>query len=307
MKEVLYHLGQYIKARHLYDEKQQHIVHCSNDPLGELFGVENFSIKEPRRLFAMISRNLVTADSEGCCLKEASSFSQTESSKQDQETLSIPDDSDWLDADSDQFSVEFEVDSEDSDDYSPIGDEEGLTDEDFNDEDYWKCPQYDEMNPPIPRCLPDQTEEENCPIKRKIMEESLKDGDIDDPDGKKQKLTEALDSANTKIEDEEIDKSETKETENFSQPSTSNITSDSQEEYGEDELDQAENSEESLPLSSVEPCVICQTRPKSGCIVHGRTGHLMACFTCAKKLKKRNKPCPVCRQPIQMVVMTSFS
>ncbi|MGH0139601.1 UNVERIFIED_CONTAM: hypothetical protein FKN15_014704 [Acipenser sinensis] len=62
-----------------------------------------------------------------------------------------------------------------------------------------------------------------------------------------------------------------------------------------------------LPQSSVEPCVICQSRPKNGCIVHGRTGHLMACYTCAKKLKKRNKLCPVCRQPIQMVVLTYFN
>nr|7AHY_AAA Chain AAA, E3 ubiquitin-protein ligase Mdm2 [Xenopus tropicalis]7AHY_BBB Chain BBB, E3 ubiquitin-protein ligase Mdm2 [Xenopus tropicalis]7AHZ_AAA Chain AAA, E3 ubiquitin-protein ligase Mdm2 [Xenopus tropicalis]7AHZ_DDD Chain DDD, E3 ubiquitin-protein ligase Mdm2 [Xenopus tropicalis]7AHZ_GGG Chain GGG, E3 ubiquitin-protein ligase Mdm2 [Xenopus tropicalis]7AHZ_JJJ Chain JJJ, E3 ubiquitin-protein ligase Mdm2 [Xenopus tropicalis] len=68
-----------------------------------------------------------------------------------------------------------------------------------------------------------------------------------------------------------------------------------------------ESMEPSLPLTSVEPCVICQTRPKNGCIVHGRTGHLMACYTCAKKLKKRNKPCPVCREPIQMIVLTYFS
>uniref|UniRef100_A0A4W2EHH7 RING-type domain-containing protein n=1 Tax=Bos indicus x Bos taurus TaxID=30522 RepID=A0A4W2EHH7_BOBOX len=60
-------------------------------------------------------------------------------------------------------------------------------------------------------------------------------------------------------------------------------------------------------LSSLS-CVssLCQGRPKNGCIVHGKTGHLMACFTCAKKLKKRNKPCPVCRQPIQMIVLTYF-
>ncbi|CAJ0965855.1 unnamed protein product [Ranitomeya imitator] len=86
MKEVVYHLGQYIMAKQLYDEKQQHIVHCSNDPLGELFGVQNFSVKEPRRLYAMISKNLVTADSEDCCVdtfaKEAS-FSQPEISVQD--------------------------------------------------------------------------------------------------------------------------------------------------------------------------------------------------------------------------------
>ncbi|KAI2566922.1 MDM2 proto-oncogene [Homo sapiens] len=74
----------------------------------------------------------------------------------------------------------------------------------------------------------------------------------------------------------------------------------------EETQDKEESVESSLPLNAIEPCVICQGRPKNGCIVHGKTGHLMACFTCAKKLKKRNKPCPVCRQPIQMIVLTYF-
>lgn len=425
MKEVIYHLGQYIMAKQLYDEKQQHIVHCSNDPLGELFGVQNFSVKEPRRLYAMISKNLVTADSEENFEKEASSFSHSESSvpdsaeepqekitpstsspkktnseseenssngqpseqqrkrhksdsisltfdeslswwvisglrcdrnssdstdvssNADHEARSVSDDSDWLEpeSDSDQFSVEFEVESVYSDDYNPSGDEENITDDDLNDEvyqvtiyqaeeseedsfdedteiseaDYWKCPQCDEMNPPIPRyckrCwslrkhwLPDQTERKSPPLKRKEMESSQEDEGIDVPDGKKAKLTVSQDSVVTKKEDEGIQSSESQETEDFSQPSTSgSIASCSQEEYREGQQAQDESSEQSLPLSSVEPCVICQTRPKNGCIVHGRTGHLMACFTCAKKLKKRNKPCPVCRQPIQMIVLTYFS
>uniref|UniRef100_A0A3Q3IGB9 Uncharacterized protein n=1 Tax=Monopterus albus TaxID=43700 RepID=A0A3Q3IGB9_MONAL len=62
-----------------------------------------------------------------------------------------------------------------------------------------------------------------------------------------------------------------------------------------------------LPESCLEPCVICQSRPKNGCIVHGRTGHLMSCYVCARKLKKRNKLCPVCRLPIQSVILTYLS
>lgn len=50
-----------------------------------------------------------------------------------------------------------------------------------------------------------------------------------------------------------------------------------------------------------------QSRPKNGCIVHGQTGHLMSCYVCARKLKKRNKLCPVCRMPIQMVVLIYLS
>uniref|UniRef100_A0A8C8TTK2 DM2 domain-containing protein n=1 Tax=Peromyscus maniculatus bairdii TaxID=230844 RepID=A0A8C8TTK2_PERMB len=39
MKEIIFYLGQYIMTKRLYDEKQQHIVYCSNDLLGDLFGV----------------------------------------------------------------------------------------------------------------------------------------------------------------------------------------------------------------------------------------------------------------------------
>uniref|UniRef100_A0A8C4WTE7 RING-type domain-containing protein n=1 Tax=Gopherus evgoodei TaxID=1825980 RepID=A0A8C4WTE7_9SAUR len=75
-----------------------------------------------------------------------------------------------------------------------------------------------------------------------------------------------------------------------------------------DTLTMIEDSVEcSLPPSSTEPCVICQSRPKNGCIVHGKTGHLMLCFTCARKLQKRDKPCPVCREPIQMIVLIYFN
>ncbi|KAJ8362184.1 hypothetical protein AAFF_G00390820 [Aldrovandia affinis] len=70
------------------------------------------------------------------------------------------------------------------------------------------------------------------------------------------------------------------------------------------ELERFNSLEACLPASCLEPCVICQSRPKNGCIVHGRTGHVMACYTCAKKLKNRNKLCPVCREPIQSVVLT---
>uniref|UniRef100_A0A670YPS9 RING-type domain-containing protein n=1 Tax=Pseudonaja textilis TaxID=8673 RepID=A0A670YPS9_PSETE len=95
-----------------------------------------------------------------------------------------------------------------------------------------------------------------------------------------------------------------------SEPSTSSSMLCSSQDYKESEKENMEDKEERLelgkPVSSVELCVRCQTRPKNGCIVHGRTGHLMSCFVCAKKLKKRNKPCPVCRQPIEMIILTYF-
>lgn len=73
------------------------------------------------------------------------------------------------------------------------------------------------------------------------------------------------------------------------------------------ELERSSSAEWRLPDSCLDPCLICQSRPKNGCIVHGRTGHLMSCYVCARKLKKRNKLCPVCRLPIQSVVLTYIS
>ncbi|XP_077869030.1 uncharacterized protein LOC100375637 [Saccoglossus kowalevskii] len=49
-------------------------------------------------------------------------------------------------------------------------------------------------------------------------------------------------------------------------------------------------------------CMICSSKPKTASIIHGRTGHQVCCYSCAKKLRRHGKPCPVCRRPIQMVV-----
>uniref|UniRef100_A0A6J0T6I2 E3 ubiquitin-protein ligase Mdm2 n=1 Tax=Pogona vitticeps TaxID=103695 RepID=A0A6J0T6I2_9SAUR len=426
MKEILFYIGQYIMSKHLYDERQQHIVHCENDLLGDLFGVQSFSVKEHRQLYLMIYKNLVTVGQQdsnivntsvnqsrcqlenGNTLKELvqessdatasrrRAHSETEESvsedtnderqrkrhKSDSISLTFDDSlswclasdlycgqsngssstsspsspdhnaslSDWFDDDSvsDQFSVEFEVESIHSEDYSP--NEEGLelTDEDdeiyqvtiyqaedsdmdsFDDDpeislaDYWKCSNCNEMNPPLPRhcprCwalredwLPDKTgkskesklENGTSLEPEKATPLELEEG-VDVPDCKKGKMDEGKETEDAK------ESSESQESEEYSQPSTSSsMLCSSQRDYKESEKEDTEDKEKSpessLPLSSIEPCVICQTRPKNGCIVHGRTGHLMSCFTCAKKLKKRNKPCPVCRQPIEMIVLTYFS
>ncbi|XP_069798282.1 protein Mdm4-like isoform X2 [Narcine bancroftii] len=52
------------------------------------------------------------------------------------------------------------------------------------------------------------------------------------------------------------------------------------------------------------PCLLCGVRPRSGNIIHGKTGHLVACYVCAKMLFKRKQPCPVCVQPINTVIKT---
>nr|KAF6374537.1 MDM2 proto-oncogene [Pipistrellus kuhlii] len=201
MKEVIFYLGQYIMKKRLYDEKQQHIVYCSNDLLGDLFGVPSFSVKEHRKIYTMIYRNLVIVN-------------QAEPSDSG---TSVSENRGHLEGGSDQK---------------------------------------------------DSVQE--------LQEEKPSSSDL------------------------------------VSRPSTSSrrrtiSETEDVKEYEREETQDKESVESNFPNNAIEPCVICQGRPKNGCIVHGKTGHLMACFTCAKKLKKRNKPCPVCRQPIQMIVLTYFS
>ncbi|KAJ7405685.1 E3 ubiquitin-protein ligase Mdm2 isoform X3 [Willisornis vidua] len=350
---VIFYLGQYILSKKLYDEKQQHIVHCANDLLGDLFGVTSFSIKEHRRLYSMIFRNLIAINQQDSMLgdtpeDDARSQLEEENVLKDLDVSSLSENSDWLDNSSvsDQFSVEFEVESIYSEDYSHNEEGQELTDEDdevyqltiYQDEDsdadsfdedpeisladYWKCPKCSKMNPPLPRhchrCwalredwLPDEKNEklENSKSEESFPAESEEGFDV--PDCKKTKMTEDKEPAVDENEEKTVQISESQESEDYSQPSTSsNMFCSSQENYKEPEKremhDKEESMESSLTVTITEPCVICQSRPKNGCIVHGKTGHLMSCFTCAKKLKKRNKPCPVCRQPIQMIVLTYF-
>ncbi|XP_013857541.1 protein Mdm4 isoform X2 [Austrofundulus limnaeus] len=59
LKEVMHYLGQYIMGKQLYDKQRQHIVHCQDDPLGELLEVESFSVKNPSPVYEMLKKNLV--------------------------------------------------------------------------------------------------------------------------------------------------------------------------------------------------------------------------------------------------------
>ncbi|XP_051026148.1 E3 ubiquitin-protein ligase Mdm2 [Acomys russatus] len=434
MKEIIFYLGQYIMTKRLYDERQQHMVYCSNDLLGDLFGVPSFSVKDHRKIYAMIYRNLVvgqqdtgTSVSESRCQPEGGSdlkdlvqepqeekpsssgsvsrpstssrrraVSETEdsaeelpgerqrkrhrslsfdeslalcvlrgmccerssSSSESTETPSYQDfddglsahSGDWLDQDavSDQFSVEFEVESLDSEDYSLSEEGHELSDDDdevyrvtvyqtgesdadsFEGDpeislaDNWKCTSCNAMNPPLPphcnRCwalrenwLPEDKGKDKGELSEKAKLENSAEAEeaLDVPDGRKSVVNDSKESCTEENDDKVTWASQSQESEDYSQPSTSSGNAYSPQEDVRELKERAQAKEESVEsrfsLSAIEPCVICQGRPKNGCIVHGKTGHLMSCFTCAKKLKKRNKPCPVCRQPIQMIVLTYFS
>nr|XP_045010106.1 LOW QUALITY PROTEIN: E3 ubiquitin-protein ligase Mdm2-like [Jaculus jaculus] len=437
LKTVVFYLGQFIMTKRLYDEKQQHIVYCANDLLGDLFGVPSFSVKAHRKIYTMIYKNLVVVNQQepsnsgtsmsenGCPLEGGSdlkdpvqelqeetppsselasrpstssrrrTISETEENSDDltgerqrkrhkslsfdeslalcsirelccerssgSESTEAPsnqelDDGvrehsgDWLDQDSvsDRFSVEFEVESLDSEDYiseegQELSDEDdgvsrvtvyqaGESDRDSFEEDpeisladYWKCTSRNEMNPPLPphcnRCwalreswLPDDKGKDRGEIfeKAKLKNSAQTEEGLDVPDGKKTAVNDSRETWIEENDDEVTQAFQSQESEEHSQPSaSSSVICSSQEDLKEMKKEETQDKEESMessfPFNAIEPCVICQGRPKNGCIVHGKTGHLMSCFTCAKKLKKRNKPCPVCRQRIQMIVLTYFN
>ncbi|MCI4389189.1 hypothetical protein PGIGA_G00095070 [Pangasianodon gigas] len=242
------------------------------------------------------------------------------------------------DSDSDNFSVEFEVESIDSDAYSE-NDEDSVPgedevydtiseeDEDSFDEDTEITEECDEPNPPLPdHCkscwkvypgwLP-----ETCSVSENPSNDMCNDTQTNTTCSNtnlEAKVPCAESPTPTLDPDEGVDVPDGKSSRSQStscsdsqglslcclQPSTSST----QEKTPELERTTSLNSTKScLPASCLEPCVICQSRPKNGCIVHRRTGHLMACYVCAKKLKKHNKLCPVCREPIQSVVFTYVS
>nr|XP_010345017.2 protein Mdm4-like [Saimiri boliviensis boliviensis] len=61
-----------------------------------------------------------------------------------------------------------------------------------------------------------------------------------------------------------------------------------------------ENTEDCQNL--LKPCSLCEKRPRDGNIIHGRTGHLVTCFHCARRLKKAGDLCPICKKEIQLVI-----
>lgn len=51
-----------------------------------------------------------------------------------------------------------------------------------------------------------------------------------------------------------------------------------------------------------ELCCIYMEAPRNATIVHGETGHSSCCYVCAKELKDRKAPCPICQTPIDAVI-----
>ncbi|PRD32113.1 UNVERIFIED_CONTAM: E3 ubiquitin-protein ligase Mdm2 [Trichonephila clavipes] len=53
---------------------------------------------------------------------------------------------------------------------------------------------------------------------------------------------------------------------------------------------------------SAKLCIICCSKPINSSIIHGKVGHSVSCYRCARKLQSRNDRCPICRRYIERVV-----
>ncbi|KAG5190838.1 hypothetical protein JKP88DRAFT_205186 [Tribonema minus] len=49
-------------------------------------------------------------------------------------------------------------------------------------------------------------------------------------------------------------------------------------------------------------CVVCLVQARMATLVHGAVGHIACCTECARILKARGDVCPVCREPIDLVI-----
>lgn len=49
-------------------------------------------------------------------------------------------------------------------------------------------------------------------------------------------------------------------------------------------------------------CLVCFSSQRTATFVHGETGHIACCLECARVLKGRGDPCPVCRLPVDSVI-----
>lgn len=49
-------------------------------------------------------------------------------------------------------------------------------------------------------------------------------------------------------------------------------------------------------------CIICNTNPKDSVFIHGKTGHICCCYSCADKLNR----CPYCNRHVTKITKIFF-
>ena len=72
----------------------------------------------------------------------------------------------------------------------------------------------------------------------------------------------------------------------------------------------ASPSSSSSPAESIhpaqKPCLCCMENPRDATLVHGGTGHIVCCLSCARILQAQGQSCPVCRLDIDLVIKHYF-
>ncbi|XP_063274319.1 protein Mdm4-like [Prinia subflava] len=415
LKEVMHFLGQYIMGRQLYDQRQQHLVHCGGDALGELLGLHSFSLRDPSPVYEMLKRNLspaalpgaaqplpkepragpeqpqlgqeegadpeilegdtktsAQATSEPKCdtcqdqdlienlsknkkpkldllfeewdvaglpwwflgnlrsnYKSRSNGSTDIQTNQDIDTAIVSDTTDdlWflnecpLEQGSAGLKVEVldceevtegdtkvpeDVCSDELEDSQCLSDD---TDTEAAPEDCWQCSKCRKFNSPgkryCYRCWALRKDwYRDCPK----LPHSLSLSNINSME--KQEQEEGMDVPDCRRtisappgQPKHLFLGENKP---HVDPSSSIESLDLARDGKKREFSELKKEEEMESLESIKtllnPCFLCQHRPRDGNIVHGRTAHLVACFRCARMLKKKRSPCPVCRKEIKMVI-----
>nr|XP_056700104.1 protein Mdm4 [Euleptes europaea] len=423
-KEILRYLGEYIMLKQLYDKQQQHIVYCGGDQLGDLLGLESFSVKDPSPIYDMLKRNVTSAtvtdaaqthslakdqsvdnpsqdhqkqsSTETACSVEqredASAMSASKdiceenednSSKkqptldlvfeewdiaglpwwflgnlrnnyksrsngstdiqanQDIDTAVVSDTTDdlWFlsESTSDQIGVTIPTKTVDCEQANEDGKEgskpasEIASSEDFEDShslsddtdidapstDCWQCTKCKKFNSPIKRycfrCWALRKDWfSDCPrlahslsTSNIAMMQSKEDTEgMDVPDCRRTvsaPIVRPIDPCRAGAKPDQCPRSpmDSMHLAQGCEGKQALLQFSKCKRKEEEEVQSLESSKELL-----KPCLVCQKRARNGNIVHGRTAHLVACFTCAKMLKKGRLPCPVCKKQIQMVIRT---
>ena len=87
----------------------------------------------------------------------------------------------------------------------------------------------------------------------------------------------------------------------FSEVQVPEINSSDEDADAKIHQDLLKKAEKSVISSPNMLCTLCCAQPKNACLIHGRISHQVCCYSCAKKLFKNHRGCPVCRRKIEKI------
>lgn len=57
-----------------------------------------------------------------------------------------------------------------------------------------------------------------------------------------------------------------------------------------------------VPATATDLCMLCCSRPKNATFIHGKLGHQVCCYPCAKKQWKVCPKCPICNRKVERII-----